>query len=115
MRRVAVIGGGLSGLAVAYKILEEAAVNGLEVDLTLWESETRFGGKIGTVFRDGFRCETGPNGFLDNAPQTLELADRLGTTQSDVARMEGGNRPDPHISTIQRYAEALECAVEDLL
>ena len=41
--------------------------------------------------RDGFRCETGPNGFLDNAPQTLELADRLGLGErllrsSDAAR-----------------------------
>jgi oxygen-dependent protoporphyrinogen oxidase len=91
MRRVAVIGGGLSGLTVAYKILEEAAAGGLEVDLTLWEGDPRFGGKIGTVFRDGFRCETGPNGFLDNAPQTLELADRLGLGErllrsSDAAR-----------------------------
>lgn len=34
-----------------------------------------------------------------------ELAERLGTTQSAVARMEGG-RVSPSIATIQRYAEA---------
>lgn len=39
-----------------------------------------------------------------NLTQT-ELAERLGTTQSAVARMEGG-RVSPSIATIQRYAEA---------
>lgn len=91
MRRVAVIGGGLSGLATAFFILEEAAGKNLSVELTLWESAPRFGGKIGTVSREGFRCETGPNGFLDNTPQTLDLVDRLGIGErllrsSDAAR-----------------------------
>lgn len=91
MRRIAVIGGGLSGLATAFFILEEAAGKNLEIGLTLWESAPRFGGKIGTVSRDGFRCETGPNGFLDNTPQTLDLVDRLGIGErllrsSDAAR-----------------------------
>ena len=39
-----------------------------------------------------------------NLTQT-ELAERLGTTQSAVARMEGG-RVSPSIATVRRYAEA---------
>lgn len=39
-----------------------------------------------------------------NLTQT-ELAERLGTTQSAVARMEGG-RVSPSIATVHRYAEA---------
>ncbi len=39
-----------------------------------------------------------------NLTQT-ELAERLGTTQSAVARMEGG-RVSPTIATIRRYAKA---------
>ena len=34
-----------------------------------------------------------------------ELAERLGTTQSAVARLEGG-RVSPSIATLRRYAEA---------
>ncbi|MCY3852821.1 MAG: helix-turn-helix transcriptional regulator [Gammaproteobacteria bacterium] len=39
-----------------------------------------------------------------NLTQT-ELAQRLGTTQSAVARLEGG-RVSPSIATLRRYAEA---------
>jgi oxygen-dependent protoporphyrinogen oxidase len=90
-KRVAVVGGGLSGLAAAFCLLRQAEKEGTEIDLTLWESEGHCGGKISTVRRDGFRCETGPNGFLDNVPQTLELVEQLGLGKrllksSDAAR-----------------------------
>jgi oxygen-dependent protoporphyrinogen oxidase len=77
-RRVAVIGGGISGLATAYRIRQRAAGRGLEVDVTLLERDARPGGKIGTVADRGFLCEIGPTGFLDNEPATLRLVDDLG-------------------------------------
>ena len=38
----------------------------------------------------------------------LEVATRMGTTQSVIARLEGGKRP-PSLRTVQRYAQAVGC------
>jgi protoporphyrinogen/coproporphyrinogen III oxidase len=70
MGRIAIIGGGISGLSLAYFLLEKDP--GLE--LMIFESGQRAGGKIWTEKTDGFLCEGGVNGFLDNRPRTLELA-----------------------------------------
>jgi DNA-binding XRE family transcriptional regulator len=37
-----------------------------------------------------------------------QVAERMGTTQSTIARMESGRRP-PSLRTVQRYAQALGC------
>lgn len=76
--RVIVIGGGVSGLAVAWNVrrgLEEA---GVRHELAILEAGVRAGGKILTERRDGRLVETGPNGFLDNEPATLRLCSALG-------------------------------------
>ncbi len=74
MGRVVIIGGGISGLSLAYCILEKDP----SADVTVFESEQRPGGKIWTDRTDGFLCEWGVNGFLDNRPKTLELSRKLG-------------------------------------
>jgi predicted transcriptional regulator len=40
-----------------------------------------------------------------------ELAERCGTTQSAIARLERGGRP-PRIDTLLRIAEALDCELQ---
>ena len=77
-RTVAVIGGGIAGLSVAYELRERAGrvAGGLEV--ICLEPTGRPGGNIQTDNVDGFTCEWGPNGFLDNSPPTLELVRRVG-------------------------------------
>lgn len=37
-----------------------------------------------------------------------QIAQRMGTSQSVIARLEGGKRP-PSMSTVQRYAQAAGC------
>lgn len=55
--QVAVIGGGISGLACAYRLYQ------LGVPVTLLEAEEHPGGLIGTADQDGFLFETGPQSF----------------------------------------------------
>lgn len=76
--RITIIGAGLSGLSAAYLIKRKAAEQGLPIELQVLEAENYLGGKILTQEKDGFLCEAGPNGFLDNKPYTLELCQELG-------------------------------------
>ena len=83
--RIAVIGGGISGLSVAFYLKRGGA------DVTVFEKEERVGGKMKTVREDGYIIETGPNGFLDGKPYTLKLVRALGIEErlyrsSDKAR-----------------------------
>jgi protoporphyrinogen/coproporphyrinogen III oxidase len=71
--RIAIVGGGVSGLSLASELM--ARDKGF--DIRVFEAGSRFGGKIYTEKVDGYVCETGVNGFLNNKPATLELADRI--------------------------------------
>jgi len=78
MSKAIVVGGGISGLTAAYLLREKARAKGLDLEVLLLEKEERVGGKIWSIKDEGFLCEWGPNGFLDNKPHTLELCKRLG-------------------------------------
>jgi len=73
-RRVVIVGCGITGLTLAY----ELTTTERDLDVLCLEASTRAGGNIGTLAEEGFVCEWGPNGFLDNAPATLDLVRRLG-------------------------------------
>lgn len=73
-RRLVVIGGGIAGLTTAFNIVERSS----DVDVVLLEAGRHFGGNIETDRIDGYTIERGPNGYLDNAPKTVELVARLG-------------------------------------
>ena len=78
--KIAVIGGGISGLATAFNLVRRAGERDLALDLTLIESGDCLGGKMRTIERDGYRCEVGPNGWLDSKPFTMDLVEALGLT-----------------------------------
>ena len=75
-----VVGGGISGLSTAHFLLRQlrAGRPGGEASVKVIEASDRSGGSIGTERVDGFLFEQGPNGVLDNAPDTLELISSLG-------------------------------------
>lgn len=78
MKKIVIIGGGISGLATAWMLRDKARAAGKELEITLLEKEERPGGKIRSIKADGYICEWGPNGFLDSKPQTLDLCRAIG-------------------------------------
>jgi oxygen-dependent protoporphyrinogen oxidase len=88
MQRVVIVGGGISGLALAYRLQQEAPA----VAITVLEKEKRFGGTLGTERRDGFTIEIGANGFLDNKPFTLALCHDLGLDEQLTPASESSGR-----------------------
>lgn len=86
--RVAVIGGGISGLAAAHRLVEQARAAGRPLALRLFESGDRLGGVIRTERRDGYVIEAGPDSFLSEKPAALRLCERLGLIEALVGTRE---------------------------
>ncbi|HBP86728.1 MAG TPA: protoporphyrinogen oxidase [Nitrospirales bacterium] len=76
--QVVIIGGGISGLATAYALMEEGEKTQTAVQCTLVEREPRWGGKILTHVTDDYLIEGGPDSFLTSKPWALELCRTLG-------------------------------------
>jgi oxygen-dependent protoporphyrinogen oxidase len=78
MRRVAVVGGGVAGLATALAVADRARAAGVGLEVRVLEAAPRAGGNLRSERVDGYTVEWGPNGFLDNVPATIELVRRIG-------------------------------------
>lgn len=72
--RIVIIGGGISGLAAAHRVLELNPA----AQVIILEASNRLGGTIETEHRDGFLIERGPDSFISEKPQAVALAKRLG-------------------------------------
>ena len=87
-----VIGGGITGLAVAYRLRREAEKRCIPLEITLLEASNRVGGVIQTEHRDGFIVEHGPDAFITAKPwgrtlcEELCISDKLIGTNSKVRR-----------------------------
>src|SRR5580693_6368524 len=81
MIRIAIIGGGISGLTAAFT-LEDHRRTGI-VEYTLYDSSPHLGGVLRTEHIDGYIVEAGPDSFITEKPwaadlcRTLGLADQL--------------------------------------
>lgn len=62
--RIAVIGGGISGLSTAYYLMERARATGLPVDITVYERKATLGGNAETVVVDLGRRVPGGEPYL---------------------------------------------------
>ena len=77
MKRIAIIGGGISGLSAAYTI-EEKRQSGMPVEYVLFESSPRLGGVLVTDRVDGCLVEAGPDSFLTEKPWASDLCREIG-------------------------------------
>jgi oxygen-dependent protoporphyrinogen oxidase len=73
-RRIAIVGGGITGLSAAFHAhqLDPSA------ELLLLEARDRPGGVLSTVHRDGFLIERGADNFITNIPWAVDLCRQLG-------------------------------------
>lgn len=100
MSRVAVIGAGVAGLAVAGLLTRDGH------EVTVYEKNSRVGGRAGTIERDGFRFDSGPSWYL--MPEVFDhFFEMMGTStgeQLDLTLLDPGYRvfraphPDGHPS-----------------
>jgi oxygen-dependent protoporphyrinogen oxidase len=76
-RRIAIIGGGISGLAAAHRLRELDP----SAEVTLFESSNRVGGVLETVRRDGWLIERSADMFTTREPWALDLCRRIGIAE----------------------------------
>lgn len=77
--RVAVIGGGITGLAAAHRLVELAGASGAPaVAVELFEASARPGGCFGTEQVGDYTIETGADSFITDKPWALAVCRRLG-------------------------------------
>ncbi len=78
MKKVIIIGGGISGLTTAYWLNK----NG--IDVTVLEKDSRAGGSIRTVKDNGYLIESGPNSTLDLYQEADDLCESLGLSAEKI-------------------------------
>jgi len=89
MKRIAIVGGGISGLAAAFA-LEKQSAQGAPLEYALFESSSRFGGVLITEHVNGCLIEAGPDSFLTEKPWASDLCREIGLGDQLI----GSNDPD---------------------
>jgi protoporphyrinogen/coproporphyrinogen III oxidase len=77
MKRIAIIGGGISGLTAAFA-LEEQRRAGMALAYVVFESSARLGGVLRTERVEGCLIEAGPDSFLSEKPWAADLCRQIG-------------------------------------
>src|SRR5438067_13828012 len=88
MPSVVIVGAGISGLSLAYRLQQRIP----DLKITVLERRDRPGGTMWTERRDGFQVEVGPNGFLDNKGSTVALCRDLGLGERRLVASEAAER-----------------------
>jgi len=76
-KRIAIIGGGISGLAAAFA-LEQKRRAGVPVEYAVYEANPHLGGVLVTERVEGCLVEAGPDSFLTEKPWAADLCRQIG-------------------------------------
>jgi oxygen-dependent protoporphyrinogen oxidase len=76
--RIAIVGGGLAGVAAAYEFSAQQGRKNELIKVSLFESSSRLGGIVETIREGGFIIEGGPDGWVTEKPWAEQLAMELG-------------------------------------
>jgi len=91
VRRIAVVGGGITGLSAAYA-LARARLGGAPIEELLFDARDRLGGSIQTERVEGFLIEGGPDSFITEKPEAAALCRELGLGGSLLGSNDVGRR-----------------------
>ena len=84
MKRIAIIGGGISGLSAAFDLEQRRRTSG-DVEYVLYESSSRLGGVLRTEYIDGCVVEAGPDSFITEKPWAANLSREIGLGDQLIA------------------------------
>jgi protoporphyrinogen/coproporphyrinogen III oxidase len=91
-RTVVIVGGGISGLATAFSLQEQAAAAHIPIRCIVLEAGPSWGGKIVTHRIGDLVTEAGPDSFLSQKPAGLELCAKLGLSDQLINTNETGKK-----------------------
>lgn len=83
--RAVVVGGGISGLAAAHRLMELNGEGPYNIEVALLEADQRVGGAIATEHVNGFLVESGPDSFIAEKPWGIQLCERLGIASNLIS------------------------------
>ena len=86
MKRVAIVGGGLTGLSAALALADAEE----PVEIVLLEASDRFGGVMRSFKWGDILCEEGPDSLVRTKPASIELCERLGVELVPTLPSTGG-------------------------
>ncbi|AMA74615.1 protoporphyrinogen oxidase [Aneurinibacillus thermoaerophilus] len=87
--KVAIVGGGITGLTTAYYLQKTIREQGLPIEYVLLEASDRLGGKIQTDYTNGFVIERGPDSFLARKTSASRLVKEVGLEDKLVRNYTG--------------------------
>jgi len=86
MNRTVIIGGGITGLSATWTLCQASTSD----EIILLEQSKRLGGSIYTEHLNGFLMEHGPDVFVANKPEAVQLCESLGLPLQKTSESQRG-------------------------
>lgn len=87
--RIAIVGGGISGLSCALRLLQESEKIKDKLEIVILEASARVGGVLETLNWQDCCIESGPDMFITSPPYLKDLAVRLGLGERLIKVQDG--------------------------